>query len=94
MLRDKAASLILGYRLHDNLFPSEELSAEKSYRIADQLLNLVKSEMDKLTVIDNLYPETTRFRDERYIDKPLHIGFGVGSKEQLKYTKKQLLDLW
>ena len=60
---------------------------------AEEVINLIKTELDKLTVIDNPYPVTTRFRDERYIDEPLHIGFGVGSKEQLHHTKKQLLDL-
>uniref|UniRef100_A0A6M3JE18 Uncharacterized protein n=1 Tax=viral metagenome TaxID=1070528 RepID=A0A6M3JE18_9ZZZZ len=59
----------------------------------NQILDRIKSELDKLTEIDNPYPVTTRFRDERYIDEPLHIGFGVGSKEQLHHTKKQLLDL-
>ena len=72
---------------------SADKNASYNCPMSTAILNLFKAEIDKLTVMDNPYPITTRFRSERYIDEPLHIGFGVGSKEQLHHTKKQLLDL-
>ena len=56
--------------------------------IEDQILNLFKAEVDKLTVIDDM---SEKLWDKSY--DSIEDMVSVALKIQLQHTKKQLLDL-
>ena len=75
MLKEQAAELI-DKRCEDN---PQGLPYTQRWVLRDQILNLFKAEVDKLTMISR--------------EQNLHLDKWEGVEAQFNHTKKQLLDL-